>query len=157
MRPSLIRVDADEVTYNLHIHLRYELERMLIAGEVKVSDLPELWNQYMDELLGVKPKSFRDGVLQDIHWSLTSIGYFPTYTIGNLVAAQLKAVMEREVGKLGDVVREMKFNVIREYLREKIHRWGATYPPRELIVRALGEPINPEYFIKYLEDKYLRV
>jgi carboxypeptidase Taq len=157
VRPSLIRVDADEVTYNLHIHLRYELERMLIAGEVKVSDLPELWNQYMEELLGVKPKSFREGVLQDIHWSLTSIGYFPTYTIGNLVAAQLKAVMEREVGKLGDVVRERRFNVVREYLREKIHRWGATYPPRELVIRALGEPVNAEYFIKYLEDKYLRV
>jgi len=157
VRPSLIRVDADEVTYNLHIYLRYELERMLVAGEVKVHDLPELWNEYMDKLLGVKPRSYREGVLQDIHWSLTAIGYFPTYTIGNILAAQLKNRLEVEVGKLENLVSGRRFEVVREYLREKIHRWGATYPPKDLVVRALGEPINPTYFIEYIEGKYTRI
>ncbi len=156
VRPSLIRVDADEVTYNLHIYLRYELERMLIANEVKVSDLPELWNEYMDKLLGIRPRSFKEGVLQDIHWSIAAIGYFPTYTIGNILAAQLKARLEAELGRLGDLVRERRFDVIREYLRERVHRWGAVYPPRELVIRALGEPMNPTFFIEYLESKYLR-
>jgi len=156
VRPSLIRVDADEVTYNLHIHLRHELERLMVAGEVKVDELPELWNNYMEELLGVRPKTYREGVLQDIHWSVASIGYFPTYTIGNLLAAQIKARLEAEASNLERVIEEGGFNVLKGYLREKIHKWGALYPPKELIVRALGEPINPEYFIGYLEDKYLK-
>lgn len=156
VRPSLIRVDADEVTYNLHIHLRYELERMLIAGEIKVDDLPELWNNYMEELLGIRPKTYKEGVLQDIHWSIAAIGYFPTYTIGNLLAAQIKARFEYERGGIERVIEKQEFNVVKEYLRDKIHRWGALYPPKELISRMLGEPLNPEYFIKYLESKFLK-
>ncbi|MFZ8793808.1 MAG: carboxypeptidase M32 [Acidilobaceae archaeon] len=157
VRPSLIRVDADEVTYNLHIYLRYELERMLVAGEIKVHDLPELWNEYMDRLLGIKPKSYKDGVLQDIHWSLTAIGYFPTYTIGNILAAQLKNRFEADVGRLGDVIGERRFELVRVYLREKIHKWGAVYPPKDLVVKALGEPMNPVYLAEYIENKYSRL
>jgi carboxypeptidase Taq len=153
----LIRVDADEVTYNLHIYLRYELERMLVAGEIKVHDLPELWNEYMDRLLGIKPKSYKDGVLQDIHWSLTAIGYFPTYTIGNILAAQLKNRFEADVGRLGDVIGERRFELVRVYLREKIHKWGAVYPPKDLVVKALGEPMNPVYLAEYIENKYSRL
>ncbi len=155
VRPSLIRVDADEVTYNFHIYLRYQLEKMLIAGEIKVSELPELWAQMMDELLGVKPRSHREGVLQDIHWSYGSIGYFPTYTLGNVIAAQLRSVMDRELGGLHRVVEEGDFARIREWLRERIHSKGKLYPPKELVEKATGEPLNPEYFNRYLEEKFV--
>jgi len=155
VRPSLIRVDADEVTYNFHIYLRYQLEKMMIAGEVGVDELPRLWADMMEELLGVRPKSYRDGILQDIHWSYGSIGYFPTYTIGNVVSAQILARADQELGGLHRLVEEGRLGEIREYLREKIHQWGAVYPPKELVVRATGEPVNPEYFNKYLHRKYI--
>lgn len=154
VRPSLIRVDSDEVTYNMHIVLRAQLEKLVIGGEVKVADLPELWNQTMEELLGVKPKTYSEGVLQDIHWSMGSVGYFPTYTLGNLVAAQIRYVMARDID-LGSAILGKRFNEIQEWLREKIHRWGATYPPKELLRRMLGEEYNPEYFTRYIREKYL--
>jgi len=155
VRPSLIRVEADEVTYNFHIYLRYQLEKMMIAGEVGVDDLPRLWADMMEELLGVRPKSYRDGILQDIHWSYGSIGYFPTYTIGNVVSAQILAKADEELGGLHRLVEEGRFGEIRGYLREKIHQWGAVYPPKELVARATGEPVNPEYFNRYLHRKYI--
>ncbi len=155
VRPSLIRVEADEVTYNFHTYLRYELEKQLIAGEIKVDDLPELWSDYMEKLLGVRPKSHKEGVLQDVHWSHGSIGYFPTYTLGNVLAAQVKAVADRELGGLHKRVAEGDFASIREFLREKIHKYGSTYPPKKLVEKATGEPVNPDYFNKYLEEKFL--
>jgi len=154
VRPSLIRVDSDEVTYNMHIVLRAQLEKLVIGGEVKVADLPELWNQTMEELLGVKPKTYSEGVLQDIHWSMGSIGYFPTYTLGNLVAAQIRYAIARDID-LGSAILGKRFNEIQEWLREKIHKWGATYPPKELLRRMLGEEYNPEYFTRYIREKYL--
>lgn len=150
VRPSLIRTEADEVTYNLHILLRYRIERLMIAGEVKVTDVPSLWNEEMERLLGVRPRNDAEGVLQDIHWSHGSIGYFPTYTLGNVIAAQIKYAM----GFLEDAVASGDFAKIKEWLRERIHRWGATYPPKELVRRATGETYNPSYLLKYLEDKY---
>ncbi len=155
VRPSLIRVEADEVTYNFHTYLRYQLEKLLITGEVRVDDLPELWASEMERLLGVKPKTHREGVLQDIHWSHGSIGYFPTYTLGNVIAAQIRAKADEELKGLATLVEEGEFNVIKEYLREKIHRWGSTYPPRELVEKATGEPVNPEHFNNYLTGKFL--
>ena len=156
VRPSLIRVDADEVTYNFHIYLRYQLEKLMIAGEVGVDDLPELWSNMMEELLGVRPKSYKDGILQDIHWSGGTIGYFPTYTLGNVIAAQILATADRELGGLHELVAQGELSRIREYLREKIHQWGATFPPKELVAKATGEPVNPEYFNKYLDRKFLQ-
>lgn len=156
VRPSLIRVDADEITYNLHIYLRYNIERQLMRGEIKVSELPAIWDSMMEELLGVRPRSASEGVLQDIHWSFASIGYFPTYTIGNLLAAQLKFSLEREVAKLEDLIASGDFARITEYMRVKIHSYGRTYPPKILIEKSLGEPINPEYFMRYIELKYFR-
>lgn len=150
VRPSLIRTEADEVTYNLHILLRYRIERLMIAGEVKVTDVPSLWNEEMERLLGVRPRNDAEGVLQDIHWSHGSIGYFPTYTLGNVIAAQIKYAM----GFLEDAVASGDFAKIKEWLRERIHRWGAIYPPKELVRRATGETYNPSYLLKYLEDKY---
>ncbi|MEM4482034.1 MAG: carboxypeptidase M32 [Desulfurococcaceae archaeon] len=154
VKPSLIRVDADEVTYNIHIIIRTELEKLILGGEVKVSDLPELWSTYMEELLGVKPSSHAEGVLQDIHWSQGSIGYFPTYTLGNIVAASIRDNIARDLN-LGESVLNGNYKVIREWLREKIHKYGATYPPKVLLQKALGVGYEPENFIKYIMSKYL--
>jgi len=150
VRPSLIRTEADEVTYNLHILLRYKLERLMITGEVKIPQLPELWNDEMERLLGVKPKNDAEGVLQDIHWSHGSIGYFPTYTLGNVVAAMIYY----KHGKIRDLVAEGNFAAIKDYLKEKIHRWGSVYPPKELLSRSFGEAYNAQYLVEYLEEKY---
>ncbi|MGC8582148.1 MAG: carboxypeptidase M32 [Thermoproteus sp.] len=150
VRPSLIRTEADEVTYNLHILLRYRLERLMVAGEVKVADLPALWNDEMEKLLGIRPRNDAEGVLQDIHWSHGSIGYFPTYTLGNVIAAQIRHAF----GPLEEAVAAGRFAEIKEWLREKIHKWGAVYPPKELVRRATGETYNPTYLLNYLESKY---
>ena len=154
VKPSLIRVDADEVTYNLHILLRFKLEKLMITGEVKVDELPEHWNDEFERLLGIRPKTDREGLLQDVHWS-SGLAGFPAYTIGNLVAAQIKYHAERDLGGLGKYIGELNFKPIREYLREKIHRWGGTYPPKILVRKVLNENIDPRYFLKYLEEKYL--
>lgn len=151
VKPSLIRVDADEVTYNMHIAVRYELEKLMLTGEIKVSDLPELWNRKMEEYLGIHPSNDAEGVLQDIHWSQGSIGYFPTYTLGNLVAA----MVGHFAGKLLDEVAELKFDGLKAWLREKIHRYGATYDPKTLLKKSFGESYNPDYLINYLSRKYL--
>ncbi|MEM0046750.1 MAG: carboxypeptidase M32 [Fervidicoccaceae archaeon] len=156
VRPSFIRVDADELTYNFHIALRFNIERMLIAGEVKTAEVPELWNNLMDELLGIRPRKYSEGFLQDIHWSQGSFGYFPSYSLGTVIAAQVKAKMEDETRKMDEIIEKRDFAAIREWLREKIHKYGATYAPRELLVKSLGEDINPSYYIKYIEEKYSR-
>ncbi len=157
VRPGLIRVDADEVTYNLHIVVRFELEKLLVKGEIKVSDLPELWAEQYEDKLGIKPKTYSEGVLQDIHWSGGSIGYFPTYTIGTIVAAQIKHAMESDLGPLSEVISSKKFDSIKTWLREKIHRWGSTYDPKTLMKKSLGEELNPERYIEYLESKYIKI
>lgn len=155
VKPSLIRVEADEVTYNLHILLRFKLEKMMLMGEVKVDELPELWNNEMERLLGVKPKTYREGLLQDIHWT-GGLGGFPGYTLGNIIAAQVKHYMEREIGEIYEYTEKLNFKPIQEYLKEKIHKWGSTYAPKELLKRSFGEEMNPKYFLNYLEEKYLQ-
>lgn len=154
VRPSLIRTEADEVTYNLHIVLRARLEKLMIEGSVKAGDLPELWNSLMEELVGVKPKTYSEGVLQDIHWSMGSIGYFPTYTLGNIIAAQLRYHIEREL-KLSEKISRGEFEFIREWLKNKIHRYGKTYPPKELLRMVFGEEYSVELLVKYLKEKYV--
>ncbi len=155
VKPSLIRVDADEVTYNFHILLRFEIEKNLLTKEIKVEELPEIWSNEMDRLLGVKPKTYSEGVLQDIHWSMGSIGYFPTYTIGNIVAAQIRHHILKDIPDFYEKIEKLEFKEIREYLREKIHKWGSTYEPKELLKRSFGEEINPQYFIDYIKEKYI--
>ncbi len=158
VRPVPIRVDSDEVTYNFHIYLRYTIEKKLIGGELSVDEVPQVWNDMMEELLGIRPRNDAEGVLQDIHWSHGSIGYFPTYTLGNVVSAQIKyTIIDGELGGLATLLEEGSKGIarIQEILREKIHRWGKVYPPKELVARATGEEINPEYFNKYLAEKYL--
>lgn len=154
--PSFIRTEADEVTYNLHILLRFHIELQLINNELKVSDVPESWNSLMEEYLGIRPKTYRDGVLQDIHWSLGDIGYFPTYTLGNIISAQILYHILKDIPDFYEKISNLEFSDIKSYLREKIHKWGSTYQPKELLKKSFNEEINSSYFIKYLENKYLK-
>ena len=154
VRPGLIRVDADEVTYNLHIYLRYRLERSLVEEKLRVDELPEAWDTMMEELLGVRPRNPSEGVLQDIHWSHGSIGYFPTYTIGNVVAAMIWRAMG---GPEAEPLRKTDVRGIQEWLRTRIHVWGRVYPPAELVERATGSKLDPNALVEYLDWKYTRL
>ena len=155
--PSFMRVEADEVTYNLHIILRFELETALLRGRLGVDDLPGAWDAEMEELLGIRPERAADGVLQDVHWSYGSIGYFPTYSLGNLYMAQLLAALRREFPDFDARIAAGDLAFVREWLRMHIHRYGRIYPAGELIQRATGEPLNPAYFTRYLREKYAAV
>lgn len=154
---SLVRVEADEVTYNLHIMLRFEIEEGLINDKIKISDLPEMWNQKMKEYLGITPKSYKEGVLQDIHWALGSFGYFPSYMLGNLYAAQIYYSLLKDLEKIDEKIENGEFIEILNWLREKIHSKGKIYEPQELISQISGEKLNPNYFIDYLNLKYKKI
>ena len=150
---GFIRIDADEYTYNLHVILRFRLERMIINGEARVKDLPELWKSEFRELLGVVPGTLSEGVLQDIHWSLGDWGYFPTYALGNLYAAQFRKALLAEIPGLDDSVAAGNFAPVLNWLKEHIHSKGAMVSPGELIRNITGEELNYQYFIEYLKDK----
>ena len=152
--PSLIRVAADEVTYNFHIIVRYEVEKMLIGGEAKVSEIPAIWDDLMEEYVGVRPKNLAEGVLQDVHWSGGLIGYFPTYSLGNVIAGMITSRMKRDLN-VQDIIKRGDMNPIKAWLRENIHKWGSIYSPKDLQKKVLGDVYNPEYLVKYLEEKYL--
>jgi carboxypeptidase Taq len=153
--PGPIRVEADEVTYNFHIMIRFELEKSLMEKEIEVSDLPGVWSEKYKEYLDVTVRNDAEGVLQDIHWSHGSIGYFPTYSLGNLEAAQLWNTYKKHDPEHEKTVSSGMLFKIREWLKQNIHMHGATYPPRELMTRVTGEKLNPGYFIEYLKEKYL--
>jgi carboxypeptidase Taq len=151
--PTLCRVDADEVTYPLHIVLRFELEREMLAGEVTPADLPEAFNGKLREYLGLEPVGVVDGVLQDVHWADSNFGYFPTYAVGNLIAVQL---WERATSELGDLDAEFErgeFGSLREWLRDRVHRWGRVFEPPQLLERVVGGPLDPEPYLAYLRGK----
>ena len=154
---SLIRVEADEVTYNLHIMLRFELETKLLDGSIRVADLPALWNDAMDRYVGASPTDDADGVLQDVHWSSGMIGYFPSYMLGNLYAAQIATALREEIPSLDEQVAGGDFAPLLAWLREKIHRFGAVYEPHELIDRITGGPLSPEPFLAYVTEKYSEI
>ncbi len=154
VKPSHIRVDADEATYNLHIILRFEIEQKLIAGELAVADLPAAWNARFEELFQIPVPDDRRGCLQDVHWSMGSIGYFPTYTLGTLNAAQLFAAARKQAPGLDADLKEAFYGRLLTWLREKIHRHGRRYSPSELIEQATGEPLRATYFVDYLKAKY---
>lgn len=151
--PSLIRTESDEITYNLHILLRFELERELIGGNLDTTDAPSAWRTKMNELLGVAPTTDREGVLQDVHWSGGDFGYFPTYTLGNLYAAQLLEAAGKQLGNLDDLVRHGELGVLLGWLRENVHRHGKTYRSTELIERATGAKPSGAALGRYLERK----
>ena len=152
--PSLIRIEADEATYNLHIMLRMEIEIGLIEGKVAPKELPELWNAKMQDYLGVSPATDSEGVLQDVHWSGGSLGYFPCYALGNLISAQLWAKMLTVCPNIPNEIRAGRFGSILGWLRENVHAFGGRYDAQELTLRATGEKINPEYYLTYLSNKY---
>jgi carboxypeptidase Taq len=153
VQPSLIRIDADETTYNLHIILRFELELALIEGSLAVDDLPDAWNDATARLLGLEVPGPAKGVLQDIHWSSGLMGYFPTYTIGNLMSAQLWERLREDLPDLDERLEEGDFAPLREWLREHVHRHGRTFEPRELLRRITGQELQVAPLVSYLEDK----
>jgi len=153
VQPSAIRVEADETTYNLHIVLRFELELDLMAGRLEVDDLPGAWIDGMRRLLGVEVSSDVEGVLQDIHWAVGAFGYFPTYTLGNLMAAQLWLRLLADVPDLEPAIAAGDFAPLRDWLRDRVHRHGRALWPRELLLRATGEELRVEPFLRYLRGK----
>lgn len=152
--PSLIRVESDEATYNLHIMLRVELEIALLEGTVAVKDLPEVWNAHMQEYFGMTPPDAAKGVLQDIHWSIGAFGYFATYALGNVISAQLWDAYLRAYPDRDDQIRRGEFAPLLSWLRANIHEHGRKYQPQELVQRITGSRIDPEPYLSYLETKY---
>lgn len=154
VKPSLIRVEADEATYNLHVMLRLELEIALMEGGLAVQDLPVAWNEKMQAYLGVKPTNDAEGVLQDIHWAHGHIGYFSTYALGNLISVQLWERMLIDLPDLPEQIRRGEFGVLTGWMREHVHRHGAKFQPQELVQRVTGQKIDPAPYIRYLNKKY---
>ena len=154
VEPSLIRVEADEATYNLHIMLRLELEIALLDGSLAVKDLPEAWNARMEEYFGITPPNDAQGVLQDVHWSNGYIGYFSTYALGNLIAAQLWDKLIIDIPDVNDQFRQGEFMALTEWMKQKIHVHGKKYEPQELVEKVTGSKIDPVPYMKYLTTKY---
>ena len=154
VEPSLIRVEADEVTYCLHIMLRFNLELQMLSGDLAVEDIPEYWNAEMTRLLGITPKTFADGALQDVHWSAGLVGYFPTYALGNLYGAQFMAKMRSEIPDLDESIGRGSFSPAVDWQRKNIHQWGRVYSASSLCERITGESLNPSYFLDYVTEKY---
>ena len=155
VEPGLIRVDADEVTYPAHIILRYRLERALIDQELEISDLPSAWNDGMRELLDVVPNNDRDGCMQDIHWFAGAFGYFPTYTMGALAAAQIYCAACETNGNITSAIAEGDFTPLMSWLRENIHSKGSFSSTDEILVGATGMPLGTEDFKAHLRARYL--
>jgi carboxypeptidase Taq len=153
VQPSLIRTEADETTYNLHIILRFELELALTEGTLAVDDLPVAWDEGMQRLLGVEVLRAADGVLQDVHWGAGLFGYFPTYTLGNLMAAQLWERLSDDIPDVDGLLERGDFAPVREWLREHIHRHGRKFAPRELLERVTGQDLQVDPFLRYLREK----
>jgi len=154
VKPSLIRVEADELTYNLHVMLRFEIEQDLIEGRTKPEDLPGIWNQKMEQYLGIVPSNDAEGVLQDVHWSFGAFGYFPTYTLGNLYSVQFYEQAKLEIPHLEDEIAAGQLMLLQRWLGQKIHRWGRMFTPDHLAQRVTGKSLNPEPFLIYVEKKY---
>ncbi len=157
VRPSFTRVEADEVTYCLHVILRFEIEQMLIDGRLQVYDLPEAWNEKMKEIFGIAPRNDREGCLQDIHWSLGDFGYFPTYALGNLFASQFFTAFEKEHKDWESKVEAGELSFLYAWLKEKIHRWGRMYNSDELVKKITGEPLSESAYCNYLNKKYSEI
>ena len=157
VQPSLIRIGADEVTYNLHIMLRFELETGLLDGSLRVADLPGLWNERMDAYLGITPPNDADGVLQDVHWSQALIGYFPTYTLGNLMAAEFFDAAQRQFPALWDDIGRGDFSNLLGWLRSNIHMHGRKFSANELLQRATGGVLDAGPFMRYLTNKFMKL
>ena len=151
---NLIRVEADELTYHLHIVIRFEIERDLVRGDLDVEDVPEVWNDKYEEYLGIRPDTDSEGCLQDIHWSHGNFGYFPTYSLGSVMAAQLFEAAEAEIDDLDAKIAEGEFDDLHDWLGENVHRHGSRYETNELVVRATGDDFSADAFLDYVDEKY---
>ncbi|WP_182199374.1 carboxypeptidase M32 [Paraliobacillus salinarum] len=156
VKPSYIRIEADELTYCLHIMVRYELEKALIDGDLQVKDLPEAWNDKMEAYLGIRPKSNKEGVLQDIHWSAGDFGYFPSYALGYMYAAQLHDQLSKDIN-INEVIATGDFTPIKAWLTKHIHQHGKMKKPLELITDVTGKSLDASYLVNYLTDKYTHI
>ena len=155
MQPSFIRVEADEATYNLHIILRFELEQALIGGDLKPADVPGAWNEKFQQLLRtLTPPDAAQGCLQDIHWSMGGLGYFPTYTLGNLYAAQFMEQAQLDLGDLDADFRRGEFGRLKDWLNEKIHLQGMRYRAGDLCLQITDKPLSHRPLMSYLRDKF---
>ena len=155
VKPSFIRVDADEVTYPLHVIIRYKIEKDLIEGNIKVKEIPNVWNMYMNDFLNIKPKNNKEGCLQDIHWFDGTFGYFPTYTLGAIYASQLFSKIKKELPNLNIQIANGKFNHLINWLRSNVHSKGSLSNSEDLVKKVTGEELNIEYFKKHLINRYL--
>ncbi|HWO76345.1 MAG TPA: carboxypeptidase M32 [Bacillus sp. (in: firmicutes)] len=153
-KPSLIRIEADELTYPLHIMVRYEIEKGLFSGDIQVKDLPEIWNTKYEEYLGVVPRHDGEGVLQDVHWSGGSFGYFPSYALGYMYAAQFKHAMLKDLPHFNELLEAGNILPIREWLTEKIHKHGKMKKPLEILLDVTSEELNAKYLVDYLRNKF---
>ena len=156
IEPELIRTEADELTYLLHIMIRYEIEKMIFADEVSIDDLPKIWNQKMIEYLGIEPKNNSEGLMQDVHWYCGLIGYFPSYAIGNAYASQIYNTMKKDFD-IEKALENQELNKITDWLGEKIHKYGKLKDTPEIIKEVTGEELNPKYYIDYLKEKYSKI
>jgi len=157
VRPSLIRVEADELTYCLHVILRFEIETDLMEDKIDVNDIPSIWNEKMDQMLGITPSNDVEGVLQDMHWSGGSIGYFPTYAIGTIYSAQIFKKISEENKNLDSEIRNAEFGNILSWLRKNIHQYGCMIDADDIIKKACGQGLNSNVFVDYLKDKYYNI
>lgn len=155
VKPGFIRVEADEISYHLHVLIRFEIEKALIEGSINVKDLPKIWNDKYEEYLGIRPRNDREGVLQDVHWSQGSIGYFPTYSIGTCLSAMWKYYLEKDLEKISDLVKTKQgIEKIRKWLKENVHQYGSTYMFKDLVKKSLGKEFDSMYLLDYLKGKY---
>ncbi len=157
VEPSLIRVNADEATYNLHVMLRLEMEIGMVEEKFTIKDLPQIWNEKMNDYLGIVPPNDAQGVLQDVHWSSGLMGYFSTYALGNLISAQLWERINEDMPDLDDQIRKGKFNELLGWLREKIHIYARKYDPQDLVQKVTGSKIDSAAYIRYLTQKYSEI
>jgi carboxypeptidase Taq len=154
VKPSFIRIEADELTYPLHIIIRYEIEKAIFSNEVSVEELPALWNQKYQDYLGITPPSDAKGILQDVHWAGGDFGYFPSYALGYMYAAQLKHKMLEDLPEFDQLIERGDFEPVKQWLTENVHVHGRRKLPLDIIKDATGEELNVRYLIQYLVDKY---
>ena len=155
-RPSLIRIEADELTYSLHIMIRYEIEKALVTGDIKTADLPGLWSDKYYELLGVRPNDVADGVLQDVHWSMGAVGYFPSYAVGTAYGTQMLHTIKKGID-IDAAIRKEDISPITGWLKENVHEKGSLLMPDELLKKSTGESFDPNYYVDYLSEKFTKL
>ncbi len=157
VKPSLIRTEGDEITYHFHIKLRFDIEKGLIENSIKVKDIPEIWRAKMKEYLGVVPKKESEASLQDVHWSLGAFGYFPTYSLGTFLSGIWKNALEKELGRIDNLINPEKITFVTKWLRENIHQYGSLYSTKEMVRRISGRNFTPTPLLNYLENKYKKI